>query len=122
MDKFESFSETVRSTAETISKKTVDAVDISKYKLNAAEINSEINRRYEALGRIVYDAKTNGYICDDLIEQNIKGLDVLYRRLNEIDEKVAKIKNKVNCKNCGAANVKNAVFCIKCGSRIKEEK
>jgi len=121
MDYFETISETVRSTAETIGKKTVEVVDISKYKINAAEVNSEIKRRYEALGRIVYDAKTNGYLCDEIVEKNVKEIDVLYQRLNEINSKIAKIKNRVCCKNCGAINDKSSVYCSKCGKRIKSE-
>ena len=74
MDYFDKVADGVRSTAETIGKKTQDVVDISKLKLNAYEINSEIKKRFEALGRIVYDAKQGDYNCDIVIEENIRGI------------------------------------------------
>lgn len=120
MDYFDKVADGVRSTAETIGKKTQDVVDISKLKLNAYEINSEIKKRFEALGRIVYDAKQGDYNCDIVIEENIRGINVLFERLSEINNKIAKLKNKVCCNKCSAINESDAVFCSKCGCRLSD--
>lgn len=118
MDYFDKVADGVRSTAETIGKKTQDVVDVSKLKLNAYEINSEIRKRYEALGRIIYDARRSGYNCDLVIDENVRGLDVLYERLGDINIKIAKLKNKVCCPKCSSVNSADAVYCSRCGNRI----
>ena len=40
-----------------VGQKAGQIVDISKLRLNTADLNNEISKRFESLGRIVYDAK-----------------------------------------------------------------
>ena len=43
-----------KSAVTVVSEKAGKIVDISKLRINAAELNNEINKRYESLGRVVY--------------------------------------------------------------------
>lgn len=43
-----------KSAAEAVGKKAGQIVDVSKLRINVAELNAEISKRYEALGEYVY--------------------------------------------------------------------
>ncbi|MBQ6569785.1 MAG: zinc ribbon domain-containing protein [Clostridia bacterium] len=120
MEYFDKVADSVRTTAESIGKKTMDAVDASKLKVNAYEINSEIKKRYEALGRIVYDAKRGDFNCDVVIEENIREINILYDKLSEINSKIARLKNKTCCPKCSAINDNEAIYCSRCGRRLSD--
>ena len=44
-----------KSAAEAVGKKAGQLVDMSKLRINVAELNAEISKRYEALGEYVYE-------------------------------------------------------------------
>ncbi len=44
-----------------VGKKTGELVDTSKLKLQAVDLNSDIKRNYEALGRAVYESRKQGH-------------------------------------------------------------
>ena len=44
-----------KSAAEAVGKKAGQLVDVSKLRINVAELNAEISKRYEALGEYVYE-------------------------------------------------------------------
>ena len=106
----------------TVGEKAGKLVDISRLRLSAAELNRDIASRYEAMGRAVYDAKKVGEDVDGIISECVIGLDALYTRLDDINMKIARIKDKKYCKSCGALIDENALFCSRCGSRIEREK
>lgn len=108
----------VKSAAGTVCKKTGRVVDMSKLRLTAAEITKEIDSRYEALGRLVYDSRKAGTDIDGLIEECTRSIDALYTRLDEVNNRIARMKDKKYCETCGAIIDKNALFCSRCGSRI----
>ena len=96
-------------------------VDISKLRLNAADLNNEISKRFESLGRIVYDAKKTENSSADLVEECVLTIDDLYQQLDEVNEQIAKARNRVKCKSCGYENAQEAVYCNRCGAKLVEE-
>ncbi len=49
-----------KSAADAVGKTASKLVDISKLRISAADLNAEINKKYEALGRAVYEARKSG--------------------------------------------------------------
>ena len=49
-----------KSAANAVGKSATKLYDLSKLKVSAADLNGDINKHFEALGRIVYDGKQNG--------------------------------------------------------------
>ena len=92
MGVFEEVVINAKTAAATVGKKAERLVDISKLRLNSAEIESEITKKYEALGRFVYDS---------------------------INEKINMLRKKVPCPVCGCQNDENALFCSHCGVKLK---
>ena len=108
-----------KNAAGTVYEKTGRVVDISKLRLSAAEITKEIERRYEALGRLVYDSQKEGTDISGLIEECARSIDALYTRLDEVNSRIAKLKDKKYCGVCGAIIERNALYCSRCGSRVE---
>ena len=108
-----------KNAAGTVYEKTGRVVDISKLRLSAAEITKEIERRYEALGRLVYDSQKEGTDISGLIEECARSIDALYTRLDEVNGRIAKLKDKKYCSVCGAIIERNALYCSRCGSRVE---
>ena len=46
-----------KSAAQTVGKMAGQFVDMSKLRINMAELNGEITKRYQGLGRFIYEAK-----------------------------------------------------------------
>ena len=103
----------------SVGEKAGRLVDISRLRLSAAEISRDIARRYEAMGRAVYDANKVGEDVDGIIAECAIGIDALYTRLDDINIKIARLKEKKYCTGCGALIDDNALFCSRCGARIE---
>ena len=49
-----------KSAADAVGKTATKLVDISKLRISAADLNAEIDRKFESLGRAVYEARYIG--------------------------------------------------------------
>lgn len=111
-----------KNAASAVSKASKDIVDVSRLRLNASELRGDITKQYEALGRLVYDAKKDGTDVSDMVDECVANIDTMYKRLVEIKEKIATTMNRRRCPSCGAVNTKEAIYCNRCGKRIKNIK
>ena len=118
---FEDVMSNAKSAAATVGKKAGRLVDISKLRMNANELNNEINKRYEALGRVVYNAAKEEQDIKGLIDECVISIDALYLRLDEVNEKINHLQNKTVCPICSAENPESSMFCSQCGSRLRDE-
>lgn len=121
MGVFEEVVFNAKTAAATVGKKAGRLVDISKLRLNATELSNEISKRYEALGRVVYDAFKEGQDVSGLVDECVVSIDALYKRLDEVNEKINTLQKKTSCPICGAQNAEGALFCSHCGTKLKNE-
>lgn len=119
MGVFEDVVLNARSAASNVGKKAERLVDISKLRVNAAELNGDISKKYEALGRLVYDSVKAGATPEGLVEEYVESIDVLYLKLDEVNEKIDVLSKKSVCPICGAKNAEGALFCSHCGTKLK---
>lgn len=119
MGVFEDVVLNARTAATTVGKRAERLVDISKLRVNAAEINGDISKKYEALGRLVYDSVKAGATPEGMVDEYVEGIDVLYLKLDEINEKINVLSNKSACPICGTKNGEDALFCSHCGTKLK---
>ena len=103
------------------SKKTSEAVEISKLKMQASQVNSMIHSTYERIGTLVYDQEKTGVDNYDIIAVCISEVDSLLVDLNEINDKITYIKNGQVCPNCGAPNPSGAGYCASCGGSMSRK-
>ena len=102
--------------AEAAGKKAEKAVELSKLKLRVSQINSEIRKIYEKLGKAVYNMKKADYDDPGLIESVAEEIDELFAEKAAVERKIARIRSLVICPVCGAKNPNDSDFCCKCGT------
>ena len=68
-----------KSAAQTVGKMAGQFVDMSKLRINMSELNGEITKRYQELGRFIYEAKKAGSADEAELADQIAGIDDLYR-------------------------------------------
>lgn len=110
-----------RSAAETVGKEAGRLVDISRLRFSAAEIQKEISRKYETLGRMVYDSRKPGNSVNLSFDEHIQAIDSLYQKLDEVNEKINVLRRKTVCPKCGFDNAEDSVFCSRCGTKLGGE-
>ena len=90
-----------KSAAQTVGKMAGQFVDMSKLRINMAELNGEITKRYQELGRFIYEAKKAGSADEAELADQIAGIDDLYAQLSAVSAQYASMQNKVTCPACG---------------------
>lgn len=118
MNLFDEFVNRAKDVVDVAGKKTGELVEVSKLKLQAVQINSDIGKAYERLGAIVYEQAKAGTDNSDLIAVCVSEIDALLASLEELNEKIDESKTGSRCPNCGANNPEAAVFCSRCGSHL----
>ena len=88
MGLFEDVVINAKSAANAVGKKAGQLVDVSKLKISAAELNNEINTKYEALGKAVYDAKKADSDPADLVAEAMVAIDELQDQLKALEEQI----------------------------------
>jgi len=105
-----------------VSRKTGKLVDSAKLRVSAADINNDIKKRYELLGKAVYEARKSGTSIDGIIDECVVSIDALMDRLDEVNDRIAGLQNKAHCTSCGAAMDQKSLYCSRCGARIEPKK
>ena len=90
-----------KSAAQTVGKMAGQFVDMSKLRINMAELNGEITKRYQGLGRFIYEAKKAGSADEAELADQIAGIDDLYAQLSAVSAQYASMQDKVTCPACG---------------------
>jgi hypothetical protein len=121
MGLFEDVVVNARSAANVVGKKAGQFVDISKLRISAADLNNEISKRFETLGRTVYEAKKTDNDSSDLVSECITAIDDLYEQLDALNEQLAAMREKLVCKGCGEENPQSAIYCSKCGRKLSDD-
>lgn len=107
-----------KSAAVTVGKEAGRIVDISMLRFNAAELQKEISKKYETLGRIVYDSCKSGNAAGVSFDEHLGAIDALYQKLDEVNEKINALRRKSECTQCGFKNDEKAAFCSRCGAKL----
>lgn len=116
---FDDILATAKSAADVVGKKAVLVKELSRLRLTMAELNKEISRNFEALGRLVYDASKSGNSYD--VNDSVLAIDELYEELSALSEELNRLRGRTVCPCCGHENVLGATFCNKCGTRLPEQ-
>jgi hypothetical protein len=100
------------------SKKTGEAVEISKLKVQASQINSMMRSTYERIGTLIYDQEKTGVDNYDIVMVCISEIDAQLSKLSDINARIAAIKSGSVCPSCGAPNPSGSAYCAVCGGSM----
>ena len=112
--------EKAKEAVDLAAKKTGEVVSISKLKVEAIQVNGEIKKLYEKLGRVVYTAQTSQKPNEDAVHSLCEEIEELYAKRAALEEEIDEIRNKTVCPSCGCKNDKENDFCAKCGKPMKD--
>ena len=104
--------------ANAAGKKTEKLVELSKLKLAAMQVNTDIKALYEKLGGAVYSMQKAHYENPELVDSLVEDIDEKRTELKEIHDKIAVLQKAKECDCCHTKNPKDACYCLKCGSKL----
>lgn len=107
-----------RTAVDNVGKKAGKVFDISKLKIAAVDLKTELSQKYMILGRISYEEQVVGKDLSKSREEIIEKITELRNQLKSVNELIEQAKDNIKCENCGTYNPKNALFCNKCGEKI----
>ena len=110
-----------KSAAEAVGKKAGQIVDVSKLRINVAELNAEISKRCEALGEYVYETCREQLAEDAEAVGKMAELDELVNQRNAVTKELVDKQNKVVCPTCGKQSPSTALYCSNCGTKLTGE-
>lgn len=120
MSFFDEVLSTAKKAVDTVGKGTGNVIDSGKLKVKANELKGEMKKSYEALGKLVYEAKMDGSDVSAQIDDAVATITAIKEQIAEIEANLLKLAKKTTCKNCGEVNPIEASFCAKCGTKIEK--
>jgi predicted phage tail protein len=120
MANFDNILGDLRIVAEEVEKKTREAVELSRLRMEKIQVRSDIRKNYESIGEMVYAEYRSREDNSDVIDIFKKEIDREYDRLNEITGRIRKLRNRAQCPACGAQNEIDAAYCSHCGAEMKD--
>lgn len=112
---------TAKTVAGQAGKKTEELMTFSKLKIASMNTNADLSKAYQRLGVIVYDAKKNGLVVDEVIDSCMEEIDELRAKLDDLNDKLDEMKKQKVCPHCGTKNNVEQVYCGGCGSKLADE-
>lgn len=109
-----------KSAAEAVGKKAGQLVDVSKLRISVAEINSEMSKRFQALGQYVYENARDGLAEDAEAVGKMAEIDELSAQLAAVVKELGDKQNKTICPVCGKQCATCDRFCSVCGTKLGE--
>lgn len=99
--------------------KSENLVEISKLNLTLSSDEKLIDEVYLKIGKKIYKDYLDNKILDKSLIDKCGEIETINKDITIIKKKILKLKDKKQCKKCGAAMVKEADFCPKCGKEQK---
>lgn len=99
--------------------KAQEMAELTKLRLQATQLRSDLDANYLKLGEIIYELTKAGAENQELIDMCVAEIESQNQELEELNAKIDEMKNVKKCPECMAANPKDALFCIRCGASLK---
>jgi len=107
-----------QSAVNTVGKRTNELIDVSKLRLNIAEVGKKITAEYTEIGRLFCEGKKQEADVSTEMEEHLATVEELNAQMDALNERLLELKKTVKCPNCGTENTKDNLFCPKCGAKL----
>ena len=97
MGVFEDLLFNAKTAVDSVGKKAEKVIDSSKLSLTAADLKAEISKKYEILGRVVFEQKSTGKNYDKSIDELVEKISGLNAELDSVNEMIASSKRQRCC-------------------------
>lgn len=117
----ENLGKTLSDTAEAVSKKTKEEVEVQKIKSQVRGMERSNERDFQDIGKMIYDKFKKGEVVDTAFIELCEAIEGREQAIEEAGKKVAELKGLDVCPNCKEHVNADVVFCPKCGTKMEEE-
>lgn len=104
--------------ADVAGKKTGEALELTRLRINATELGNKIEKIYLDLGKKVYAAAKAEEDCTDFVNLKIEEIDKIKAEIERVEVKISELKNEKKCPECGAFNTRDSIYCKKCSAKL----
>lgn len=109
--------EKAEKTVHTVTQKSGKLVDVTKLNYAIGMEEAELKKKYERIGRMVFEAKNGEGELSDEINTLCDDISLSLEKIADLKAQVQTIKNKKNCPHCGSEMQADAKFCPSCGCK-----
>ena len=109
-----------KSAAKAVSEGANKVVNISKLRIQVAELNNELSKRYEAFGEYVCAGSREMFAEDAEAVGMMAEIDELTAQMAAVTKELNDKQNKTVCPNCGKHSSANVQYCSNCGTKMGE--
>ena len=120
-DFFEDLGKRIGETAETMTNKAGEAIEIQRLKSQSRSLARGNAVDLMELGKMIYDRYKAGEEVEEEAKELCEAIQSREKTMGEYDRKIAKIKGLKECQNCGRMVAKDMAFCPYCGEKATEE-
>ena len=120
-DFFEDLGKRLSETAEAVTAKAGDAIEIQKLKAQIRELARGNAEDLMELGQSIYDRFENGEELDEASKGLCEAIASRKESIEEYENKIEGLKGACECTRCGKMVAKDMAFCPYCGSPVVEE-
>lgn len=120
-DFFEDLGKRLSETAEAVTAKAGDAIEIQKLKAQIRELARGNAEDLMELGQSIYDRFENGEELDEASKGLCEAIASRKESMEEYENKIEGLKGACECTRCGKMVAKDMAFCPYCGSPVAEE-
>lgn len=111
----------IKDVASTTGKKAGEVVEYSKLRLDKAALVGDIQKCYEKIGELTYNAYKTNSSNDEVIQIYLAEADTLFAKLSYVNTRIDEAKKLTRCPSCGKSNPQDAAYCSVCGSKLAED-
>jgi len=112
---------TLSDTAEVVSKKTKDEVEVQKIKSQIRGMERSNERDFQDIGKMIYDKFKNGDVIDTVFVELCEAIAGREEAIEAAHKQIADLKGLDVCPNCKEHVGADVVFCPKCGTKMESE-
>ena len=105
--------------SEQVVRKSGDAVELRKLKMEQESLKRELNNCYAQIGRMVLEKMNRAEVPEEM-EMLVQQIEDCKEAIAETDQLIARKQGIRICPVCGVRADKEAVFCQKCGTRLPD--
>ena len=120
-DFFEDLGKKISETAEAVSKKTEEVVEIQKLKNQVRGLERSNERDLMDLGKMVYDKFSEGEVIAPEFSEVCDEIQSREEEITACTKKIADLKGTALCDKCKYPLEQDMAFCPKCGHKVERE-
>lgn len=98
--------------------KASDMVESTKLNMKIYDLNSDMDRLYREIGKMLYDTHLGEEIEQDSVQEKLVQLDEKHEEIETLRAKLSDLKTVRKCPVCGKEYKSGDVFCSECGSQL----